>query len=86
MNKAIKLTSSLCNAAFTVPKFIQPVAKLFLYTRMAALISYLRLGGGGGTPLYKVYRYVPSQQKSETLGLKTSSCFTRYLHYYGNVI
>ena len=41
MNKAIKLTSSLRNAAFTVPKFIQPAAKLFLYTRMAALISYL---------------------------------------------
>ena len=48
MNKAIKLTSSLCNAAFTVPKFIQPAAKLFLYTRMAALTSYLRPGGGGG--------------------------------------
>ena len=45
MNKAIKLTSSLCNATFTVPKFIQPAAK-----RMAALISYLR--PGGGTPLY----------------------------------
>ena len=42
MNKAIKFTSSLCNAAFTVPKFI---AKLFLYTRMAALTSYLRPGG-----------------------------------------
>ena len=70
MNKAIKLTSSLCNAAFTVPKFIQPAAKLFLYTRMAALTSYLRpRGRGGGTPLYKLYRYVPSQQKSGTLGL-----------------
>ena len=65
MNKAIKLTSSLCNAAFTVPKFIQPAAKLFLYTRITALISYLR-PGGGDTPLYKLYRYVPSQQKSET--------------------
>ena len=45
MNKAIKNTSSLCNAAFTVPKLIQPAAKLFLYTRMAALTSYLRPGG-----------------------------------------
>ena len=67
MNKAIKLTSSLRNAAFTVPKFIQPAAKLFLYTRMTALISYLRPRGGGNTPLYKLYRYVPSQQKSKTL-------------------
>ena len=68
MNKAIKLTSSLCNAAFTVPKFIQPAAKLLLYTRMAALTSYLRPrergGGGRGTPLYKLYKYAPSQQKS----------------------
>ena len=50
MNKAIKLTSSLRNAAFTVPKFIQPAAKLFLYTRMTALISYLRPRGGGILP------------------------------------
>ena len=55
MNKAIKLTSSLCNAAFTVPKFIQPAAKLFLYTRMTALISYLRPGGGGGILPYISY-------------------------------
>ena len=75
MNKVIKLTSSLCNAAFMVPKFIQPAAKLFLYTKRAVLISYLR-PAGGGTPLYKLDRYVPSQQKSETLGLWTTSCFT----------
>ena len=52
MNEATKLTPSLCNAALTVPKFIQPAAKLSLYTRMAALITYLRPGGGGGVLPY----------------------------------
>ena len=58
MNKAIKLTSSLCNAAFTVPKFIQPAAKLFLYTRMFALTSYLRPRGRGGGGVLPYISYI----------------------------
>ena len=58
MNKAIKLTSSLCNAAFTVPKFIQPAAKLFLYTENGC-VNKLSQTWGGVLPYIVIYRHVP---------------------------
>ena len=79
MNKAIKLTSSLCNAAFTVPKFIHPAAKLFLYTENGC-VNKLSQTPRGVTPSYKLYRYVPPHRVGflRRYGLKTGVHFSHF--------
>ena len=93
MNKAIKLTSSLCNAAFTVLKFIHPAAKLSLYTENGC-VNKLSQTPRGVTPLYKVGRYVPPHREGflRRFGLKTVVTFPIlvFSHYgfrrnYGSV-
>ena len=50
------------------------------YIRENATVEVNHPGGGGGTPLYKLYRYVPPQRIwfSSRFGLKTGIDFDHY--------
>ena len=48
--------------------------------RILVTDSHTRMGGGGGTPLYKTYRYVPPHQVGflRRFGLKTGIHFDHF--------
>ena len=57
-------------------------SKLSIAYQILEVLSFLRsgLGGGGGTPLYKLYRYVPPHRVGflRRFGLKTGIHFAHF--------
>ena len=61
-------------------KVVRDMRNAWRWMRMFSFLNGYLPGGGGGTPLYKLYRYVPPQRVwfSSRFGLKTGIDFDHY--------